>query len=381
MGFNGGFRDIKLVKNFEEGMYIPVNREILLQIIDDNRRLEQFNGKHIFLFNPANNERFEILPEVPKFNVTKIYYGSEERDYFVFTSAKMVNEHETQITFYWYQISLQETFIIHTQIVPTDRLREPDYLKVLVLAQDFCVFETKNGEYGNKDSYSFLLKDVKNNKELEFQNEELGRFGIDKIVPLSGNLCGIKIGNKTIGVINVNQFVSDMVIGLEKITYTDILDNASDTMQLAHMRKYNNTLLYTKRDVSADSEEVVIYDYDNKVKRVRLNSRISEAADFKNICVISGVPYNFLESDKGTRIINLNTQKTEYKLPADVCVEYVQDDIIVTSEHVKKMSIFRKENDFVEVFRFPDMHHAIYKTRDKFKGCIKHFDDLLIFVG
>ena len=373
--------DIKLVKNFEEGMYIPVNREILLQIIDDNRRLEQFNGKHIFLFNHANNERFEILPEVPKFNVTKIYYGSEERDYFVFTSAKMINEHETQITFYWYQISLQETFIIHTQIVPTDRLREPDYLKVLVLAQDFCVFETKNGEYGNKDSYSFLLKDVKNNKELEFQNEELGRFGIDKIVPLSGNLCGIKIGNKTIGVINVNQFVSDMVIGLEKITYTDILDNASDTMQLAHMRKYNNTLLYTKRDVSADSEEVVIYDYDNKVKRVRLNSRISEAADFKNICVISGVPYNFLESDKGTRIINLNTQKTEYKLPADVCVEYVQDDIIVTSEHVKKMSIFRKENDFVEVFRFPDMHHAIYKTRDKFKGCIKHFDDLLIFVG
>ena len=158
--------DIKLVKNFEEGMYIPVNREILLQIIDDNRRLEQFNGKHIFLFNPANNERFEILPEVPKFNVTKIYYGSEERDYFVFTSAKMINEHETQITFYWYQISLQETFIIHTQIVPTDRLREPDYLKVLVLAQDFCVFETKNGEYGNKDSYSFLLKDVKNNKEL-----------------------------------------------------------------------------------------------------------------------------------------------------------------------------------------------------------------------
>lgn len=373
--------DIKLVKNFEEGMYIPVNREILLQIIDNNRRLEQFNGKHIFLFNPANNERFEILPEVPKFNVTKIYYGSEERDYFVFTSAKMINEHEIQITFYWYQISLQETFIIHTQIVPTDRLREPDYLKVLVLAQDFCVFETKNGEYGNKDSYSFLLKDVKNNKELEFQNEELGRFGIDKIVPLSGNLCGIKIGNKTIGVINVNQFVSDMVIGLEKITYIDILDNASDTMQLAHMRKYNNTLLYTKRDVSADSEEVVIYDYDNKVKRVRLNSRISEAADFKNICVISGVPYNFLESDKGTRIINLNTQKTEYKLPADVCVEYVQDDIIVTSEHVKKMSIFRKENDFVEVFRFPDMHHAIYKTRDKFKGCIKHFDDLLIFVG
>lgn len=95
---------------------------------------------------------------MPKFNVTKIYYGSEERDYFVFTSAKMVNEHETQITFYWYQISLQETFIIHTQIVPTDRLREPDYLKVLVLAQDFCVLRQKMVSMATKTVIVFCLK-------------------------------------------------------------------------------------------------------------------------------------------------------------------------------------------------------------------------------
>lgn len=70
----------------------------------------------------------------------------------------MINEHETQITFYWYQISLQETFIIHTQIVPTDRLREPDYLKVLVLAQDFCVFETKMVSMATKTAIVFCLK-------------------------------------------------------------------------------------------------------------------------------------------------------------------------------------------------------------------------------
>ena len=29
--------DIKLVKNFEEGNYIPVNEQLLLQVVDDKR--------------------------------------------------------------------------------------------------------------------------------------------------------------------------------------------------------------------------------------------------------------------------------------------------------------------------------------------------------
>lgn len=31
--------DIKLVKNFEEGNYIPVNDQLLLQVVDANYRL------------------------------------------------------------------------------------------------------------------------------------------------------------------------------------------------------------------------------------------------------------------------------------------------------------------------------------------------------
>ena len=149
--------DIKLVKNFEEGMYIPVNREMLLQVIDDNRRFEEFNGKRIFLFNPLTNERFEIMPEIPKFNVTKVYYGEEERDYFVFTSARMINERETEITYYWYQISLQESSVIHTQTVSTESLKKNGALKTFILSQDYCIFENKG------DNFELILRDVKNN--------------------------------------------------------------------------------------------------------------------------------------------------------------------------------------------------------------------------
>ena len=41
--------DIKLVKNFEEGNYIPVNDQLLLQVVDANYRLGRFPGKKIFM--------------------------------------------------------------------------------------------------------------------------------------------------------------------------------------------------------------------------------------------------------------------------------------------------------------------------------------------
>lgn len=365
--------DIKLVKNFEEGMYIPVNREILLQVIDDNRRFLNFNGKRIFLFNPLTNERFEIMPEIPKFNVANIYYGEEERDYFVFTSAKTVSERQTEITYYWYQISSQEGFAIHTQTVSDVLLQRDGCLKAFIMSQDYSLFETR------KEKYELILKDIKNNKLLELHNEELCENGIDKLVPLSGKLCCIKVGDKTIGIINVNQFVSDMVLGLD-VTYTDVLENGSDTVSLEHMRKYNSTLLYVKCDNAADTEEIIMYDCENKVKRVRMNNTGFGAENFGSVFIINDVPYNFLKSDRGTRIINLNTQKTEIKLGSDMHIEYVFDDIVVTSIHNRKRFFFRKPADHIKVYRFPNLHHSVYKTKGKYKGSIKHFDDLLIFV-
>ena len=68
--------DIKLVKNFEEGNYIPVNDQLLLQVVDANYRLGRFPGKKIFMLNPLTNERLEILPEIHKYNLANISYAA-----------------------------------------------------------------------------------------------------------------------------------------------------------------------------------------------------------------------------------------------------------------------------------------------------------------
>lgn len=40
--------DIKLVKNFEEGNYILVNDQLLLQVVDANYRLGRFPQKNFY---------------------------------------------------------------------------------------------------------------------------------------------------------------------------------------------------------------------------------------------------------------------------------------------------------------------------------------------
>ena len=44
--------EIKLIKNFEVGMLNSLNENLIIHVVDDNRQLDKFNGKRIYLFNP-----------------------------------------------------------------------------------------------------------------------------------------------------------------------------------------------------------------------------------------------------------------------------------------------------------------------------------------
>ena len=92
--------DIKLVKNFEEGNYIPVNEQLLLQVVDANYRLGRFPGKKIFMLNPLTNERLEILPEIHKYNLANISYAAVSHNHILFTSASSINETQVEISYY-----------------------------------------------------------------------------------------------------------------------------------------------------------------------------------------------------------------------------------------------------------------------------------------
>jgi hypothetical protein len=97
--------------------------------------------------------------------------------------------------------------------------------------------------------------------------------------------------------------------------------------------------------------------------------------------MINDTPYIIKNTDKSTRLINLNTQRPEIRFSGDVRIKFIRKDFIVVQRHIKKMFFMRKENYNIEVFRYPDMHHPIFTTRAKYKDCIAFYDDLLIFTS
>ncbi len=66
-------------------------------------------------------------------------------------------------------------------------------------------------------------------------------------------------------------------------------------MLLNISKENNGNMLYTKRDIAGDSEEIIMYDYINNVKRIRQNDRLSDQKDFDGMYIINDVPYRFLE--------------------------------------------------------------------------------------
>ncbi len=399
--------DIKLVKNFEEGEYISVNEQLLLQIIDDDYSLGKFGGKKMFMLNPTTNEKYEILPDIKKYDIFEISYASLSHDYIVFTTADKVDSDKINVCFYQYSINDDNAVFMYEITENLNDLGSCLNYKVFVLDNNYTIFEkiffhfdTDKSLIGSGEAYDYevVLKDISREKQQVISNSVIARSGINSIFPLGGNTCAIKIGESTIkemmlesvsldskndelvGIVNVNQFISELALDLEN-PYIEILDESDENVTFPYIRQYDDDIVYSKVNVEKKIEEVVIYNNNTKVKKVRLNNNIERLSDLKHTYIISDTPYVISNSDKYTKLVNLNTQKTEVKLNADIRIRYIKNDLIIAQKHVKKGLLFKNESDSIQVFRYPDMDNPIFNTRAKYKYCVTHFDDLLIFTN
>ncbi|MBQ4283296.1 MAG: hypothetical protein IJB96_05140 [Lachnospira sp.] len=331
------------------------------------------------MFNPLTNERFEVMPEVAKYDFARYVFVNRERDYTIFTSAKQLNEQDVEIQFYKYNIYDGTFLLFYTKVAKLTAINETYFIKVFALLEDYCIIEFID-ILNETQKYELVVKNYNSKKSLTINNKLLNEYGLDKIVPLSGNLCAIKIGDEIIGTININRFVSDMIIGLDNI-YIDVLDKGNGQFCVPYVRRYSDNLTYIKRDNTTGNEEIVIYDYENKVKKVRFNDNIDENSDLKKIYVINKTPYYFVNVYDGVSIVNLNTQKAEAELYNNLEVKFVSGDLIVACKRLRKHFFIGKEREHIEVYRFPDTKHSVYSINGQYGCCVEHFDNLLIFVN
>ena len=387
--------DIKLIRNSEDAVFSSISNGLVLQLTDDNYRFLDYPGKKMYILNSSTNEKYEISPEIKKYNIADIQYAHTMHDYLFFVSAEQLTDSKMDILIYRYTFDDNESRLVYRYQLDSINHMEEVRIQIFVLEYDFIIIE----EFGhdNNELMAVTLRDFSVNKNISVKGSLLGRCGLYNIIPLEGNNCVLRFGrnkawnnmlngetDKTVSdyecivVVNTRQFVSEMMLNPSEITM-EVLDSADADKTFAYMKRSGNRVIYSKFNMSTTSEEVVIYDYENKVKQIRINNDIKEASDLNYTYVINGNPYTIRRDNDATYLINLNTQKEEYRLPSDMQIKYVVNDVLLVTRIKHRIPFIKKGSCYIEAYKFPDIQHALLKKKAEFKTCIINGEDLLVF--
>lgn len=392
--------DIKLIRNSEEAVFSSISNGLILQITDDNYKFLDFTGKKMFILNSSTNEKYEISPEIKKYNIADIKYAHNMHDYLFFASAEQLTDSRMDILLYRYSFDDNESRLVYRYQIDSISYMEEVDIQIYVLEYDFVIIE----EIGHKDNKvkTVTLRDFSVDRDISVKGSLLNRCGLYNIIPLEGNSCVLKLGRtksfkdikesenneeqrltesddyECIVVVNTRQFVSEMMLNPSEITM-EMLDYADDNKTFAYMKRSGNRVIYSKFNMSAMSEEVVLYDFENKVKQIRINNDIKEASDLNYTYVINGNPYTIRKDNDTAYLVNLNTQKEEYKLPQDMQVRYVVNDVLLVTRRKPGLFFLKKGTEYIEAYKFPDIQHTLLRKKAEFKACLINGDDLLVF--
>lgn len=388
--------DIKLIKNSEDAVFSSISNELILQLTDDNYKFLDFTGKKMYILNLTTNEKYEISPEIKKYNIADIKYAHNMHDYLFFVSAEQLTDSKMDILLYRYSFVDNESRLVYRYQLDSIKHIEEISIHIFVLEYDFVIIE----EIGREDNMpkAIILRDFSVDKDISVKGSLLSRCGLYNIIPLEGNNCMFKFGRnkclknndsiqnhiydgddyECIVVVNTRQFVSEMMLNPSEITMEE-LDSADSERTFTYMKRSGNRVIYSKFNMSTMSEEVVLYDFDNKVKQIRINNDIKEASDLNYTYVINDNPYMIRKDNDATYLVNLNTQKEEYKLPSDMKIRYVINDVLLVTRKKQGLPFVKKGSEYIEAYRFPDIQHALLKKKAEFKACIINGEDLLVF--
>ncbi len=397
--------DIRLVKNVEEGVYTPIKPQVLLQTVeDDTYRFGEFIGKRMYILNTVTNERVEILPHIKKFNIAQISYASYEHHYIAFTSVQEQETKQLQLYLYHMEDGTVKEISLEKIQIPLESIPDMYTLKIFILDENFILFETihnTDGVFAENNMHAqdkkVFLYNVESDEMRCIDTGVVAQAGIDKILPLHGNICVIKIGNgvlaqqlgdtdvfpaehqEIIALINVKQFISDLRLNPENV-YMEILDQCDEFTTFPYLIQYGNELVYSRVHVEKRIEEVIIYDYINKVKKVRLNNDISQISDLAHTYVLNDMPVAIKHTEESTEIVNLNTQKSELVLDPRIRIMYILGDLIVTQRRTDRKLLMKTVN-YIDVYVYPDMETPVFSTKGNYRQCIEYADDLMIFAN
>lgn len=389
--------EIRIIKNAPGVVYEPVAEGIVLQITEGNHSLGELCSGKYELFWVNSNQKEEIVPDIPKYQLWDIVNVSRQENHIYFTSCNMKDKGRVEISLYRYEWEQKHTELILTVMDELFLYPEQKKTRIFVLDENYLLIQSMYLKANGMENYhGFLdfelsLYNMKEKKSFLVTDQYLLQAGISFMAPIGKNVCAIKTGynllrgdgfqylNDTetvvenIGFINIKQMISDILLKQKNI-YIDIIDQVKTDKTIPAVQVQGEYLIYSR--VSKEgSEEVIFYHYTDKEVNACIFPNVHSMEELARPCLLKGMPCILTENRKGTQLYNLKKEKNEFVFGNDTQVkEIVHDIIVVETRH--KRRLFKPAYSTVQVFQYKD-RAMLVNERGRFQTVLVSEDESL----
>lgn len=384
--------NIRIVKNSRGIHGKALKNGCVLQIVETDSEYENIKLVRYFLYDLERNESVEIEPTVRKYNLIWVKDIKFQSEYVYYTNISKSRQSSglIHISLYRYNIGTRKSKVVYEYDEQLDKYN--DYMRTRIFAVNEYYLFIQNEylranlteDYADYFDYELSMYSINEDKLYKVNDETLNRYGIIDFEPVTSNICVLKSGfsllkdnrykilkkneaaMESVSFVNIGQMVSDILLGQSNVVM-DTIENVYYTATIPYVKVENGYIIYTKVKLDKNiEEEIVFYNFAKKDAIVCINGSIDEKLKVAQTCVMNGKPYVIVEKPKGYELIDINEQKNTMILDSGNTIEYIRNNIIITSIVAK--GFLGKEKSFVMVYKLPQMK-LLHRERGSFVAC------------
>lgn len=363
--------DVRIIKNSIQAQYVSAIGDIVLQISEGSQKIGEITSKKYTLFYVDTNKREELAPEIVKYDIWKIRNLCPQLHYFYFTGCIIKNKNNAIIRLYRYH-TIEKTYeIIYEMEDDISIYFYQKQTKIFLMDENYILVEHQYLKSDERDAYQgfldfeLFLYSIKEQKTFSVTDLNFIQGGIADIIPMSKNICAIKIGynlledrrfekltekeivTESIGFVNIKQMISDILVKQHNI-FVDIVDQVKGEKTIPCFQVREDYLIYSR--VSKEGqEEVIYYNYNTKEAKACINTGVLEVKDLAKAYLSYGKPYIITETKKGLSLYNIKEEEIEWMFERDSVLKALMNDWIVIE--IQKKRLFRKPSFLVQIFQ------------------------------
>ena len=391
--------NIRIIKNAEDVNGSRYNEKYILLKEYEPSEFEGINIIHYFLYEAAKNIKYEVLPEIKKYDVFKIRKLSHSEDIYFSTISKGDTD-ERVITLSKYNVNTEEIVEVYNKTEEISKYNEYKKVKAFVINDFYILFQNEYITINNTDTYKgyFEFKQylfcVKEKKIVDVVDEYLRNSGITCMKSIGNNICVIKTGYD---VLRDNRYenLSEDEACVERISYTNMGQLVTDILKMStnivldtiDETKYTDTmpyisvkgkhLVYSKINIQTHRETVCYYNYDTKEKKQFINENVLDMDDLAWCYLINDIPYIRTKNPENTvKLLNLMTNHIDVEFDEGIQMCTAVNDYLIMKK--EKGGILGRHKPVVQVYSFPDKK-LLHQEIGEFIGCI-NTDDMNMYI-